>query len=170
MRHCKASTGSGMTASKSILSGVYDAARVPIGAKDFPLAPCSAPIHDRSREAIRGRALRPSQQTRGDCATLPTSSVALGRMWSPVRGGEMTRLAKAHDFSDAPWSAASGCHVAAHQRPSVPPGRLTLSTRGRRTSTPFAVTTALTAPCDLTDPPPVSADTSWQGLMHFHGS
>src|SRR5262249_53800853 len=37
VRHCKASTGSGTAASYWVLSAVYDATRVPIGAKDFSL-------------------------------------------------------------------------------------------------------------------------------------
>src|SRR5262249_25835320 len=49
VRHCKASTGSGTTASYWVLSAVYDATRVPIGAKDFSLAPRRLRSRDRSR-------------------------------------------------------------------------------------------------------------------------
>ena len=80
-------------------------------------------------------------------------------------GGELTRLAKAHDLAAAPSGAALGCALPSRWTPPtvapLPPTRHPPPVAGVGSPTCFPVTAGSRRPCDATDPSPVSDGIRW---------
>jgi hypothetical protein len=113
-----------------------------LGRRIFRLPPSPAP---RPGPGRRWRGSPPSQQTRGDstrpAATGRHSVRGVGPHPGPRLGGELTRLAKAHDFALA-LSPARRCAPPCRWTPGHPSSpELTLSTRGLESPTGLPLTT-----------------------------
>ena len=121
-----------MTASYWVLSAVYDAARVPIGARDFPLAPPRPPPGSHPGTVPPDQA--PCQ---GNHTVATASGGPRVRRWAAplaIRRGRIDPAcegARLRTCAIERLPGLGGCHVAGRPGPSSPlRGDLTPSTRG----------------------------------------
>ena len=125
-----------------------------------------------------------SRRASGRCQISRLAATAYGgptrrdgvRRWAE-RGymprGELTRLAKAHDFAAAPSGATLGWPLSSRWAPPTtppPPIRHPPPVAGVGSPTCFAVTAPSAATLRPDSPPAAPADTSWQRLLPIDGS
>src|SRR5262249_1893194 len=122
---------------------------------DFRIPSSDSPSRSRLET---GLGTLPNHQTRCDCVWGPTRRDGVRRR--AERGymprGELTRLAKAHDFAAAPSGAGLGGPLPSPRAPPTmppPPIRHPPPVAGVGSPTCFAVTARPQRPCDPTDPP-----------------